>query len=63
MLVERQVSARPLVVFEIRLQDAAQACFMQDDDVVQALEVNRSYDYGVRSPICSPIERGFERGM
>jgi hypothetical protein len=42
ILVERQVSARPLVVFEIQLQDATQACFMQDDDVVQALAANRA---------------------
>ena len=42
ILVERQVSARPLVVFEIRLQDATQAWFMQDDDVVQALAANRA---------------------
>jgi len=42
ILVERQVSASPLVVFEIRLQDATQARFMQDDDVVQALAANRA---------------------
>src|SRR5437868_15519156 len=42
ILVESQVSARPLVVFEIRLQDATQAWFIQDDDVVQALAANRS---------------------
>ena len=42
ILVERQVSASPLVVFEIRLQDATQAWFMQDDDVVQALAANRA---------------------
>src|SRR6202521_1676740 len=40
--VERQVSASPLAVFEIQLQDATQACFMQDDDVVQALAANRA---------------------
>lgn len=39
ILVERQVSASPLVVFEIQLQDATQARFMQGDDVVQALAV------------------------
>ena len=42
ILIERQVSARPLVVFEIRLQDATQAWFIQDDDVVQALAANRA---------------------
>ena len=42
ILIERQVSARLLVVFEIRLQDATQAWFMQDDDVVQALAANRA---------------------
>jgi hypothetical protein len=42
IFVERQVSASPLVVFEIQLQDATQACFMQDDDVVQALAANRA---------------------
>src|SRR5271157_4718858 len=50
ILVERQVSARPLVVFEIQLQDATQASFIQDDDVVQALAANRadqSLDIGV----------------
>ncbi len=54
ILVERQVSARPLVVFEIQLQDATQACFIQDDDVVQALAANRAVLFrfllcGVRS--------------
>ena len=42
ILLERQVSASPLAVFEIQLQDATQACFMQDDDVVQALAANRA---------------------
>src|SRR5947207_12224940 len=42
ILVERQVSARPLVVFEIQLQDATQPSFIQDDDVVQALAANRA---------------------
>jgi hypothetical protein len=42
ILVERQVSACPLVVFEIQLQDATQACLIQDDDVVQALAANRA---------------------
>src|SRR5437773_7325792 len=42
LLVERQVSARPLVVFEIQLQDATQPSFIQDDDVVQALAANRA---------------------
>src|SRR5947207_14888188 len=42
ILVERQVSSRPLVVFEIQLQDATQPSFIQDDDVVQALAANRA---------------------
>src|SRR5260370_6604570 len=42
ILVERQVSARPLVIFEIQLQDATQPSFIQDDDVVQALAANRT---------------------
>src|SRR5438445_13671418 len=41
ILVERQMSARPLVVFEIQLQDTTQPRFIQDDDVVQALAANR----------------------
>ena len=36
------MSASPLVVFEIQLQDTTQARFMQDDDVVQALAANRA---------------------
>jgi hypothetical protein len=42
ILFERQVSARPLVVFEIQLQDATQPSFIQDDEVVQALAANRA---------------------
>ena len=42
ILVGRLAGACPLVVFEIRLQDATQTGFMQDDDVVQALPPNRS---------------------
>ncbi len=42
ILVGRQAGACPLVVFEIRLQDATQTGFMQDDAVVQALAPNRS---------------------
>ena len=42
ILVERQMSARPLVVFEIQLQVMTQPSFIQDDDVVQALAANRS---------------------
>jgi hypothetical protein len=41
-LVERQVRASPLVVFEIQPQDAAAGRFMQDDDAVQALAANRA---------------------
>src|SRR5438034_4454198 len=33
---------RPLVVFEMQLQDATQPSFIQDDDVVQALAANRT---------------------
>src|SRR2546429_7561265 len=39
---ERQMRTASFVVFEIRLQDATQAWFIQDDAVVQALAANRS---------------------
>jgi hypothetical protein len=50
ILVERQVSACPLVVFEIQLQDATQACLIQNDDMVQALAANRAVL--LRFPLC-----------
>src|SRR5580704_6085959 len=42
ILVERQVSPRPLIVFEIQLQDATQPSFIRGYDVVQALAANRA---------------------
>src|SRR5437764_4904566 len=40
---ERQMRTASFVVFEIRLQDATQAWFIQDDDVVQALAANGAH--------------------
>jgi hypothetical protein len=41
VLSQRQVRPGLLVVFEVRLQDAAQASFIQDNHVIQALATNR----------------------
>jgi hypothetical protein len=37
ILVERQVSARPVVVREVASQDMTQVVFAEDDDVIQTL--------------------------
>jgi hypothetical protein len=38
IFVEREVSARPVIVREVARQDATQVAFAQDEDVIQALE-------------------------
>ena len=43
ILLQGQVRACALVVFEIRLQDAMQTGFIPDDDMVQALATDRAY--------------------
>ena len=40
ILVEREMRARSLVVDDVRVQDAAQAARVPDDDVVEAVAAN-----------------------
>ena len=37
ILIEREVSARPVIVGEVAGQDAAQVSFAEDEDVIQTL--------------------------
>src|SRR5262249_50100416 len=42
VLVEREVSARPMIVGEVRGQDASQMPFAENDDMLQALAAHRA---------------------
>ena len=42
ILVEREVSARPVVVREVAGEGAAQVPFAEDEDVIQTLAPNRA---------------------
>jgi hypothetical protein len=42
ILVEREVSARPVVVREVACEGAAQVPFAEDEDVIQTLTPNRA---------------------
>ena len=44
ILVEREVSARPVIVREVRGEDASQMPLAENDDMVQALAPNRADD-------------------
>jgi len=50
---QRQVRARTLVAFDVRLQDATQTCFVENDHVVRPFATNRPNE---------GVEADFQRG-
>ena len=44
ILVERKMSARSMVVVDVRREDAAQMALVEDHDVIQTLAANRTDD-------------------
>ena len=59
ILVEREVSARPVIVREVAGQDAAQVSFAEDEDVIQTLAPDRA-DEPLREGV---LPRAVRRGQ
>ena len=59
ILVEREVSARPVIVREVAGQGAAQVLFAQDDDMIETLAPDRA-DEPLREGI---LPRTVRRGL
>src|SRR5262245_56425280 len=57
ILVEREVRASPVIVREIRGQDAAQMAFAENDDMLQALSPDRA-DEPLREGVLPRAARG-----
>src|SRR5260370_29582349 len=59
ILVEREVSADPVIVREVRGQDASQVPLAENDDMIQALAPQRT-DEALRKGILPRAARGRE---
>src|SRR5207247_8932329 len=59
ILVEREVSTRPVVVREVAREGAAQVLFAEDDDVIETLAPDRA-DEALREGI---LPRAVRRGL
>jgi hypothetical protein len=51
VLIQRKVSARPVIVVQIGSENSPQVPFVQDDEVIKALSPNRSDHCAPSAPI------------